>query len=232
MLVESEASAVSRRNQVVPLQFRYVEPSGALGESVVLLANGKESMPVSSYPARLARYLVELGREVVVEPAHAPFSDTILGESLFPAIIDTIGFAIESAEKERLEFGLKAALDAEPIEDGINHPAELVIGAALQSADRSHILACLEALSVDVEHSDLSALVLRCLGRLRPGTAAWRAGVVRSALAAGDLEMRDAAVQAAESWGGEEMQDVLRGHVEGVSWLRAYIQDVVDDLEA
>ena len=232
MLVDSEVSVVARRHQFVPLPSRYVEPSGALGESVVLLANGKESMPVSSYSARLARYLVELGRELVVKPAHTPFHETILGASLFPAVIDTVGFAIEGPEKERLEFGLKAAFDAEPLENGINHPAEQIIGDALRSGDRLHILAWLRALSVDVEHPGLSASVLRCLSRSRPGTSVWRAGVVRAALGAGDVEMRDAAVQAAESWGGAEMRDVLRGHVEGVSWLRAYIQDVVDDLEA
>ena len=107
-----------------------------------------------------------------------------------------------------------------------------LLGEALQLVDRSLILRCLRELSVDVEHPGLSASVLRCLSRSRPGTAAWRAVVVRGALGAGDVEMRDAAVQAAESWGGAEMRDVLQRHVEGVSWLRAYIQDVVDDLEA
>ena len=133
---------------------------------------------------------------------------------------------------KRLEFGLKAAFYAEPLEDGINHPAEEIIGEALRSVDRSHILVWLKALSVDIEHPGLSASVLRCLSRRRSGTSAWRAGVVRAALDVADVEMRDAAVQAAESWGGTDMRDVLRGHVEEVSWLRAYIQDVVDDLEA
>ena len=36
------------------------------------------------------------------------------------------------------------------------------------------------------------------------GNAAWRAGLVRDALATADIEIRDAAVHAAESWGGAE----------------------------
>ena len=233
MLVDCEASIPTRRRQFNSLSFWDVEPSGAVDVdgSVGLLANGRESMPVSPDPARLARYLVELGGELVVEPVDTPFYETILRVSLFPAVIDTVGFAIEGPEKERLEFRLRVAFDAEPLEDGINHPAEQIIGEALQSVDRSHTLACLRALSVDADHPGLSASVLRCLSRSRPGTSAWRAGIVRSALGAEDVEMRDAAVQAAESWGGAEMRDVLRRHNEVISWLRTYIRDVVDDLE-
>lgn len=230
MLIDSEASAPSTTPQFLPPSFLDVEPSGAVDRSVVMLANGKESMAVSSDPARLGRYLVELGRELVVEPAHTAFLGTTLRTSLFPAVIDRVGFSIEDPEKERLEFRLRTAFDADPLEDGVSHPAEHIIGESLQSVDRSRIFACLRALSVDAEHPGLSASVLRCLSRWRLGTSTWRAGIVRSALAADDVEMRDAAVQAAESWGGPEMRDMLRSHVEAVSWLRAYIQDVVEDL--
>ena len=231
MLVDSEASTPSTTLQFLPPPFSDVEPSGAVDRSVVVLANGKESMAVSSDPARLGRYLVKLGRELVVEPAHTAFLDTLLGASLFPAVIDRVGFGIEDPEKERLEFRLRTAFDADPLEDGISHPAEQIVREALQSGDdRSRIFAFLRALSVDAEHPGLSASVLRCLSRWRFGTPAWRAGIVRSALAADDVEMRDAAVQAAESWGGPEMRDVLRSHVETTPWLRAYLQDVVEDL--
>ncbi|MCY4515102.1 MAG: hypothetical protein OXC69_08215 [Candidatus Tectomicrobia bacterium] len=195
------------------------------------MADGKDSMPVSSDSARLARRVVEIWRKLIAERADTSFHETIPGASLFPAVIDTVGFTIECAEKERLEFGLKAAFDIEPLEDGINHPAEQILEEALRSVDRSHILACLEALSVDAERPGFSASVLRCLSRLQPGTSAWRTGIVRAALGADDVEMRDAAVQAAESWGGAEIREVLRKHVEAVSWLRAYVEGVADDLE-
>ncbi len=43
--------------------------------------------------------------------------------------------------------------------------------------------------------------------------------------------MRDAAVQAAESWGGD-LADILRTHHEPEPWLREYIRDVISDLGA
>lgn len=231
MPVYSESLVPSTRSQFLLPRSAPVKPSRAVDGIAVLFTKGKESMPVSSYPARLARYLVEIGREVVVEPVDKQFHETSLMTSLFPFVIDTAGFSIEGPEKESLEYRLKAAFDAEPLEDGIHHQAEQIIGEALQSVEKLLVLAVLRALSLDVERPDLSASVLRCLGRLRPGTPAWRARIVRSALNENDVEMRDAAVQAAESWGGPEMRDVLRSHIEVIPWLHAYIQDVVDDLE-
>ena len=234
MLVDSEASVSSTTPRFNFSAFPEVQLSGAVDVdgSAAFSAGGRKSVPASSDSARLARRVVELWQKLVAERVDTSFHETVPGASLFPAVIDAVGFAIEGPEKERLEFGLKAAFDAEPLEDGINHPAEQIIGKALQSVERFHILACLEALSVDAEHPGFSASVLRCLSRLQPGTSAWRAGVVRASLGADDVEMRDAAVQAAESWGGTEMRDVLLRHVEVISWLRAYIEDVVDDLEA
>ena len=234
MLVDFEASVSSTTPRFNFSAFSEVHLSDAVdvNGSVALPASGRKSVPFSSDAARLTRRVVEVWRKLVAERADTSFHETIPGASLFPAVIDTVAFSVEGAEKERLEFGLKAAFDAEPLEDGVNHPAEQIIGEALRSVDRSHILACLEALSVDAEHPGFSASVLRCLSRLQPGTSAWRAEVVRAALNADDVEMRDAAVQAAESWGGTEIRDVLRRHVEAISWLRVCIEDVVDDLES
>ena len=136
----------------------------------------------------------------------------------------------EHRETRQLEARLRTAFEDTPLEDGINHPAELIIDEVLRSVDRQHVLEWLRTLSVDAGRSNLAASVLRCLGRRRPGTPAWRAGIVQAALAAGDVEMRDAAVQAAESWGGHKVRDILRNHVEETSWLRMYIEDVVEDL--
>ena len=231
MLIDAKATAPSATLRFLPPPFSDVEPLGAVDRSVAVLANGKESMAVSSAPAHLGRQLFRLGQALVVEPAHTAYLDTLLGASLFPAVIDSVGFGIDEAEKERLEFRLRTAFDADPLEDGVSHPAERIVREALQSADDgSPIFAILRALSADAEHPGLSASVLRCLSRWRPGTPAWRAGIVRSVLAADDVEMRDAAVQAAESWGGPEMRHVLRSHVETTPWLRVYLQEVVEDL--
>ena len=62
------------------------------------------------------------------------------------------------------------------------------------------------------------------------GTAAWRAGLVHGGLASDDIELRDAAIQAAESWGDPGLQQILAAHSEPVSWLDEYRRGVIDDL--
>jgi len=70
--------------------------------------------------------------------------------------------------------------------------------------------------------------VLRCLGRLdNPLTEEWRASLVEAALASPDVEVRDAAAQAAELWNDERSHEVLRQHNETEPWLRAYIEEVL-----
>ena len=91
------------------------------------------------------------------------------------------------------------------LEDGISHPAEEIIGQALQSGECPDVLAWLRALCLNTAQPSFAASVLRCLGRQSdPGTDKWRAGLVRAALATDDVEIRDGAVQAAESVGGLE----------------------------
>ena len=111
------------------------------------------------------------------------------------------------------------------------HPAEKIIGEALQSGDDFPVLEWFEAFSLDAARPGFAASVLRCLGRQpRLGTASWRTDLVRKGLAIDNLEIRDAAAQTAETWGG--MRAILEAHFEPVPWLRDYIRDVVDDLRA
>ena len=132
-------------------------------------------------------------------------------------------------KRTRLEADLWAAFEADPLEDGMNHPAEKIIEEALQDQDEFPVLEWFRAFSQDAAHPDIAASVLRCLGRqASAGTASWRADLVREGLAADSVEIRDAAAQAAESWGG--MRAVLEAHFEPVPWLRDYIRGIIDDL--
>ena len=45
-----------------------------------------------------------------------------------------------------------------------------------------------------------------------------------------NVQVRDAAIQAAETWGDKEMLGVLQAHAESNTWLRSYIEDVISDL--
>lgn len=138
---------------------------------------------------------------------------------------------VESQEQEQLAAKLRAAFEAEPIEDGMNHPAETTIRRALQSGKGRDVLEWLRIFSLDTAHPGFAASVLRCLGRQeRPGTGSWRVGLVRDGLATEDVGIRDAAVQAAELWGDRNMRKVLEEHSEPVLWLRDYVRDVIEDL--
>ena len=134
-------------------------------------------------------------------------------------------------EQKRLLDKLQAAFAADPVEDGMSHPAEEIIGEALRSTEDKPVLNWLRAFSLDAARPSFAASVLRCLGRQTPlGTSSWRADLVRGGLAVDDVEIRDAAVQAAESWGERSLADVMKAHSEPEPWLREYIEDVLSDL--
>ena len=135
--------------------------------------------------------------------------------------------------RDRLDTMLSAAFEAEPVEDGVAHQAERILERALDTGDQATALGVLAALCVDTARPGFSAATLRCLGRLPlPGSSAWRSAVVRGALAHSDVELRDAAVQAAESWGDPNLIDVLLAHREAERWLAEYISAVTEDLQA
>lgn len=132
----------------------------------------------------------------------------------------------------RFRDELAAAFETHPLEDGMDHPAERIMERALQSEAKRNVREELRGFVLDAAHPAFSAAVLRCLGGgcTQAGTPAWRTALVRDALALDEVEIRDAAVQAAERWGGQAIRSVLRAHAEPVPWLRAYMQDVVEDL--
>ena len=136
-------------------------------------------------------------------------------------------------ERDRRRFldRLHASFDAEPLEDGMDHPAEQVITVALASDDPDKVLRWVWSACLESESPAFAAATFLCAAR-QPGigTAAWRAGLVRGGLASGDIELRDAAIQAAESWGEPGLREILAAHSEPVSWLDEYRRGVMDDL--
>ena len=137
----------------------------------------------------------------------------------------------EEREQVRLANKLHAAFETEPLEDGMHHQAEDIIEQALQSGEDERILEWLRAFSLDAAQPVFAASVLRCLGRQEHlGTSSWRSALVHDALALDDVEIRDAAIQAAELWGDSDILPVLKSHSDPESWLRDYISDVIDDL--
>lgn len=167
-------------------------------------------------------------------PFGGPQNTALAGsaEAVYAPVAESESPAVEAAGKARLELTLLISFEAEPLEDGMRHPAETIIAQALQSGEGPGVLRWLREFCLDAAQPGLAASVLRCLGRqIDPGTVSWRTGLVRDSLAMSDLEIRDAAVQAAESWGDSGLVNVLESHAESVTWLQEYIRDVIDDLK-
>ena len=126
---------------------------------------------------------------------------------------------------------LRTSFEVDPVEDGMEHPAEGIIGEAVRCEEGERVLGWLRDFCTDAAQPSFAASTLRCLGRQdNVGTISWRVGLVCDSLAMDSVEIRDAAVQAIESWGDPDLVEVLRSHVEPEPWLRQYIFDVVGDL--
>lgn len=151
------------------------------------------------------------------------------GESL---IQPGIGRRLHTRAPNRssIEAAFFRTLEAQPVEDGRHHPGEEVLLDAKGSfADG------IDAWASDLcEHATTPAeraSVMRLFGRvgLPSGTESRKALITR-ALASPDVEVRDAAVQAVESWEDPALIKVLEAHREAVQWLADYIDQVLDDL--
>lgn len=166
-------------------------------------------------------------------PAPRPTPDDRRAESM-SGVWGTAGrvdLRADQRGRRRLRDRLAAAFESEPIEDGMDHPAEHVIAAALDSEDPDVVLRWIRSICLDTTRPAFAAGVLLCVARQpRVGTAGWREELVRGGLAVDDVEVRDAAMQAAEYWGHSGLRPVLAAHTEPVAWLDEYRHGVVEDL--
>ena len=134
--------------------------------------------------------------------------------------------------KDNLETVLHIAFERVPLEDGICHPADTIIEDALRSEKSELVLSRLRELVSDSKKPVFAASILQCLSRQKPGTNKWRSEVVRSSLASPFIEVRDAALQSAESWGDRGVLTILRNHTESVKWLKSYLEEVITFVES
>jgi len=100
------------------------------------------------------------------------------------------------ALREVLSVG--AAVDAEPVEDGVIHPAERSLADVVA---RVGIGALLDGTPASRSAVTREAAIFRLLGRIDSLDPTSRRMVVRRGLASSDTAVRDATVQAIESWG-------------------------------
>ncbi len=210
---------------------RTIDRTDESGEPVFVTDTGPQSLAVSAAPASMQGDILQHAYRLFFDRVDRGACSTSRAVSLFPALLDIAHLEKNSRREKRLEVELWTLFEAEPLEDGLNHPAEKTVREVLQSTDKAWALRWLKSLALDTSHPAFAASVLRCLGRQeRPGTVVWRVEIVRTALATDNVEMRDAAAQVAEAWGGSDMRRVLLAHSEPESWLRNYIEKIVEDL--
>lgn len=155
-------------------------------------------------------------------------------ESVRTAPPDFASFGSEPKDEAggRLLMQVGIALDAEPLEALIDHRAEDILADALEGSVPSATLDAIRDCCLSDDGRVRAADLLRCLARLsEPGTEQWRADLIRDALKAEDVEVRDAALEAAEAWRSRSMLGVLRAHRDPDPELRSEIAEIVGTWE-
>lgn len=129
------------------------------------------------------------------------------------------------------------ALDREFVLDGMDHGAESTLDDLLREAPGLAFEAFVD-LTRSGDHR-LAADLLRLLGRSpavaaspSPYFATSRRFLLVRALESPSVDVRDAGVCAAETWGDLGLVPVLRGHRDPVAWLAEYAVAVAADVEA
>lgn len=200
------------------------------------IAHAASSLPASHYVYDLPRLLV-LGTQSCSELVDDWLRVPIL--VVVPLLIDTdflgrergADAARQDQSLARLSQELRICFEMDQIESGMDHPAESVISRALAQTSHGYILDWLRSASLNSADPSFASSILRCLGRLdSPGDTSWRATLVRDALGLDDVEIRDAAAQAADSWADQELIEVLTLHREAEPWLQSYVTEIVADL--
>ncbi len=238
MPIEKYVPARSRTSTFDSDTFFKMDESGVAYASPHWLTEGKESFAASLDAETPQKAMADLF-ELFPEQTTVVPDSTLWVALIFPVLVDAACFEpavsqqapVEGREQKLLAAKLWTSFEADTLEDGMEHPAEQIIGKALRSEEELRVLEWFRAFALDAERPSFAASVLRCLGRqMHPGTDSWRVELVRDALAMDDVEIRDAAAQAAESWGGRDLIEVLTSHREPEPWLRDYIRDIIDDL--
>jgi hypothetical protein len=169
-------------------------------------------------------------REVVVDHTSLGVqggSTEVLSEAVCEASHPS-GPGASRAESTRDLDEVLAAIDAEPFEDGMSHPAELRVSEYIRRHGDSTIA------DVVIGATDKAApgiaVLIRLLARHTAISLATRLDIVSAGLASRNIEVRDAAAQAAEIWENPELAPILASHHERAPWLADYIASVARDL--
>jgi phosphatidylethanolamine/phosphatidyl-N-methylethanolamine N-methyltransferase len=125
---------------------------------------------------------------------------------------------------------LHQTLQQEPVLDGFDHPGLSLLIEAFEDYPDSATQWIQDQLTSPTRPS-VAADILRLLCRFKPRTPSWRRDIVVAALESKSDEVRDAAIQAVETWREPELLAALRAHSDAAPWLADYATQVIRDLE-
>jgi len=214
---------------------REFDQTAASGHAKWIRLGDAQSLPYSQDAACAQRAVVRVIGDLFAGSV-AAFTSRPRGHRLETFVLDS-GCLLPSPGQERrsdeqllrLRQQIWSHLVEEPLEDGVTHPAETVVAGAL--AGSAVQLAAFTQLVGAESNPEFSASMLRLAGRVgRMVGRDWRGELVKRALSSSSATVREAAVEAIEQWEDAELLPLLRAHTEPVSWLKAYIDDVIEDL--
>jgi len=129
------------------------------------------------------------------------------------------------------EMQVRCAIAEEPVEAGYPHPAEAILAKAVINRPRE-VIEWFERLLTEETNHSLGGDILTCFGHaVENSPPAWAYRIVEKALLSSSVAVRDAAAQTLELWGTFAALRILKNHHEGVSWLRKYIEEVIELLQ-
>lgn len=121
---------------------------------------------------------------------------------------------------------INALIDEETVEDGHTHSAEPVLRKYIEHYGATGLIEHAFAAESPIRSADL----IRLLGRISEVANEHRRVIVERGLASPHFAVRDAALQAAESWEDGSLVDLLNGHRDLVPWLNQYAEKIMRDL--
>lgn len=135
--------------------------------------------------------------------------------------------------KEIFTQNLLLSFERQPLEDGFLHPTESIIGDALKIY--KNVPQWIENLYDNHVSTNptISASLLLSVSRLKVEVISpWGYKIAAKALKEKDIEVRESAVRALESWGGNNGLELLKTFVdsESVNWLKIYTEKIIEEL--
>jgi hypothetical protein len=136
--------------------------------------------------------------------------------------------------QENFRSELMGALRTEHIEDGMPHPSETILQDAFERNPETAIQWIQSFFTNSYyKRPAMASAILRLIGRLQYSLVGFTGMLIAvTGLTHQEVNVRDSAVRALESWGGPSSRIALENHVgkEPVPRLARYIKQVIKDL--